>query len=215
MSIIRALSRQLARDAERFCRHYLSGGHREGHYWIVGDTCGSAGRSLYVRLRGPDHGRGAAGKWTDAATGDHGDLLDLLGRHCGHLRLADTLEEARRFLSLPRDVAVRAQTPAQTGSPEAARRLFGASGPIAATLAERYLFTRGISGIRAEPWLRFHPGCWYRRDRDDRPSVPAAMPAMIAAVTDLEGTITGVHRTWLDPDGCSKAKVAVPASRDG
>ena len=24
---------------------------------------------------------------------------------------------------------------------------------------------------------------------------------MIACVTDLDGTITGVHRTWLDPDG--------------
>ncbi len=26
-------------------------------------------------LSGPDHGKGAAGKWTDAATGEHGDLL--------------------------------------------------------------------------------------------------------------------------------------------
>ena len=26
-------------------------------------------------------------------------------------------------------------------------------------------------------------------------------PAMIAAVTDLDGKLTGAHRTWLDPDG--------------
>jgi len=26
-------------------------------------------------------------------------------------------------------------------------------------------------------------------------------PAMIAAVTDLDGRLTGVHRTWLDPNG--------------
>ena len=33
---------------------------------------------------------------------------------------------------------------------------------------------------------------------------------MIAAVTDLAGTITGVHRTWLDPSGCDKAPIATP-----
>lgn len=30
-------------------------------------------------------------------------------------------------------------------------------------------------------------------------------PAMIAAVTDLNGKVTGAHRTWLDPDGFSEA----------
>lgn len=33
---------------------------------------------------------------------------------------------------------------------------------------------------------------------------------MIAAVTDLDGAITGVHRTWLDPSGQSKAHVDTP-----
>lgn len=33
---------------------------------------------------------------------------------------------------------------------------------------------------------------------------------MIAAVTDLSGTITGVHRTWLDPAGHDKAPIDTP-----
>ena len=33
---------------------------------------------------------------------------------------------------------------------------------------------------------------------------------MIAAVTDLDGAITGVHRTWLDPRAVDKAPVAYP-----
>jgi hypothetical protein len=33
---------------------------------------------------------------------------------------------------------------------------------------------------------------------------------MLAAVTDLDGTITGVHRTWLARDGSGKAPVATP-----
>ena len=31
-------------------------------------------------------------------------------------------------------------------------------------------------------------------------------PAMIAAVTDLDGRITGAHRTWLDPDGLTGSR---------
>ena len=46
------------------------------------------GRSLYVRLHGPDRGPGAAGKWTDAATGEHGDLLDLIALNRDSARLA-------------------------------------------------------------------------------------------------------------------------------
>ena len=33
---------------------------------------------------------------------------------------------------------------------------------------------------------------------------------MIAAVSDLNGRITGAHRTWLDPSGRDKAPIATP-----
>lgn len=47
---------------------------------------------------GPCAGKGAAGKWTDAATGEHGDLLDVIRESCGLLEFGDVLSEARRFL---------------------------------------------------------------------------------------------------------------------
>ena len=96
------LARRLARRAEAACRHYLSNGRRCGHYWVAGDVMNTPGRSLYVRLHGPDCGPGAAGKWTDAATGEHGDLLDLIALNRDLLCLADAMEEARFFLALPR-----------------------------------------------------------------------------------------------------------------
>lgn len=212
-SIAAALSRQLARNAEAVCRHYLSGGRREGQYWIAGDVQGSKGRSLFVRLKGGEHGKGAAGKWTDAATGEHGDLLDLIGLNRGHQRLSETLDEARRFLSLPRgtpnfdldNVAI-----GSAGSHRAAQRLFAAARPIAGTLAERYLRARKISSVRGERWLRFHPRCWYRPSDDDLAGTPNAFPALVAAVTAEDGSITGCHRTWLASDGLSKAPVATP-----
>ena len=69
------LASRLGRHAEAVCKQYLSSGHRAGRYWIVGDTKNTPGRSMFVRLAGPASGKGAAGKWTDAATGEHGDLF--------------------------------------------------------------------------------------------------------------------------------------------
>src|SRR5947209_17764253 len=107
----------------------------------------SPGRSLYVRLQGPDYGPGAAGKWTDAATGEHGDLLDLIARNHDLQRLGDAMIEARSFLSLPRPTAHSNRAPpAPAGSPEAARRLFHAGRLVPGTQAETYLRARGITG---------------------------------------------------------------------
>ena len=202
------LARRLARNAEAVCRHYLSNGHREGRYWLVGDVANTTGRSLFVRLSGPDHGKGAAGKWTDAATGEHGDLLDLIALSRGLDRLRDTLEEARAFLALPPDPVPRQdRLPAPRGSPESARRLYAMSKPIAGTLAETYLRGRGIVTTAAGDPLRFHPRCYYRPDED---SPTETWPALIAAVTDLGGRITGAHRTWLDRSGQDKAPIDSP-----
>src|SRR5258707_8477393 len=118
------LAHRLARSAGAVCRFYLSNGHREGRYWIVGNVSNTPGRSLYVRLYGPLYGKGAAGKWTDAAAGQHGDLLDLIALSCGLDRLADVLAEARRFLGLVQPAPTAPLRPEPPdGLPEAARRL--------------------------------------------------------------------------------------------
>lgn len=203
------LAHRLARNAEAVCRHYLSNGRREGRYWLVGDVENTPGRSLFVRLNGPQSGKGAAGKWTDAATGEHGDLLDLIAANRGLDGLREILDEARSFLTLPRPEPSPREPPAPTGSPEAARRLSAMAKPIGGTLAEMYLRNRGITELRNCTSLRFHPRCYYRGDEDDpRDTVRDAWPALIAAVTDLSGKLTGAHRTWLDPSGLDKARVS-------
>lgn len=117
-------------------------------------------------------------------------------------QIAMLADEARRFLNLPRSEPESppepSRLPAQTGSPEAARRLFAMSQPVMRTLAETYLHKRGITPLHEDGALRFHPRCYYRPD-DYSPT--ETWPAMIARVTDLDGHITGAHRTWLDPDG--------------
>lgn len=202
-----ALARRLARNAEAVCRHYLSNGRREGRWWTVGDVANTPGRSLFVRLYGPEAGRGASGKWTDAATGEHGDLLDLIARARGLDSLRDVMDEARRFLSLPAPQRPGPRAPVATGSPDAARRLFHSGQPIKGTLAETYLRARGITYLDDLPALRFHPRCYYRADEN---APVETWPTMLAAVTNLNGTITGVHRTWLARDGSGKAPIATP-----
>jgi hypothetical protein len=210
-SVASELSRRLAQDAEAVCRHYLSNGRRLGRYWIVGDARNTPGRSLFVRLTGPESGKGAAGNWTDASTNEFGDLLDIVRESTSLNNFSDVLNEARRFLSLPRaeprpkQRLDRKQRP--TGSLDSARRLFALSRPIGGTLAERYLHHRGIATLQDLESLRFHHRCYYRSGDG---STRETWPAMIAAVTDLDGKVTGVHRTWLDKSGRGKAPVVSP-----
>lgn len=65
------------------------------------------------------------------------------------------------------------------------------SGRVAA-----YLRSRGLSG-QVPDVLRFHPELYY--------SPSQRFPAMVAAFRKLDGTLAGVHRTYLDPVGDGKA----------
>src|ERR1700758_776125 len=182
------LARRLAREAEAVCRHYLSNGKREGRYWLVGDVHNTPGRSMFVRLQ--DSPKGPAGKFTDAATGEHGDLLDIIRESLGLRDFREVADEARRFLKLPRSEPEIVSTPMRlrvvAGSQDAARRLLAISVPIDGTIVETYLRRRGIAHVHHNGSLRFHPRCYYRPDEH----LPTeTWPAMIACVTDLDGRI--------------------------
>lgn len=58
-------------------------------------------------------------------------------------------------------------------APNAARRLFAMSRPIAGTLADRYLAGRGILLAARERALRFHPRLFLPGSRDRRDADPA------------------------------------------
>ena len=189
----------LASQAEAVCRHYFPAGQRQGCYWIMGDVHGAPGQSLFVRLRGP-----RSGKWTDGATGDHGDLVDLIGHRIRSETLRETLAEARSFLAMP-DPGRRSAPASANEDPSAAiERLWRACRPIGGTHAEEYLHARGIRRCRF-PSLRYHPKLRYRDE-----NFAGAFPALVAAVTDARGQLTGLLRTWLDPEIPAKAHVEHP-----
>ncbi|QYO75324.1 DUF7146 domain-containing protein [Devosia salina] len=76
-----------------------------------------------------------------------------------------------------------------------AMRIWSEAVPIAGTLAEAYLASRGLAYDGDA--LRFHPSCPFGKDRH---------PAMLGLMTDiLTNEPTGIHRTALLADGSGKA----------
>ena len=114
------LSRSLAAHADRLPRS----GYRGSDFvlWMVGDVRNTPGRSMFVRLSGPESGPGAAGHWTDAATAEYGDLLDVIRESCGLTDFRDIADEARRFLSLPRAEPRATSKPVRTPVPPDRRK---------------------------------------------------------------------------------------------
>lgn len=178
------------------------------------------------------------GRWNDYATGERGDLIDLIGLAL-NVDTKTALREARGFLGLvnesPEDVRrrkkaterskeLRAQA-AQKDREDAARRSRQAlaiwlSGQerLRGTPVEYYLRdSRGIdlAQIGRQPAvLRYVRECQcYEQDPQTGEVFDAPLPAMVALVNNLRGDPVAVHRTYLalDPGGkWGKAPVPRP-----
>ena len=73
-------------------------GKRRHNKLLIGDVAGGPGDSLELLLTGPK-----AGLWTDRATGDGGDVFDLVARYHGldvHGQFAQVMQKARDWLGL-------------------------------------------------------------------------------------------------------------------
>ena len=187
-------------------RAYVSAGNEAGASGSPATSTAPAGAPSTCAFAPP----GPPGKWTDAATGEHGDLLDLIGHRIGASTLGPALDEARAFLALAVGVrkdpeaAPRADPPASWDGAAAARRLWRRCRPLEGTQAEAYLRARGLGDCRS-PSLRFHPALAYRDAAGWR-----RFPALVAAVSGPDGALEGVQRTWLHPERPAKAPVAQP-----
>ena len=204
----------LSYRAEELCRRYLPNGRRQGNYWTVGNLDGDKGRSLYVCLAPP----GRPGKWTDASTGEHGDLLDIIQHHTPGRAFPAALAAARAFLGHPPQSPehtspqpsatpnTTAPAPPKNHTPariNAARDLWAKCEPIPGTHADAYLRARAITTTDFNS-LRFHNQLLYFDGAAQH------LPALVAAVTDPAGVLQGVQRTWLDTTQPAKAHLAQP-----
>ncbi len=210
----------LARQAENVCRHYLTAGKKSGNSWIVGNIHNEPGRSFTVCIKGDAR---KLGRWTDHSTGEYGDLLDLIKHNRGHTSLGPALAEARHFLGianrpLPRPLRAEADPAPQpadgtneppddtpdTPAEHSSRLLWDRCVPLPGSPGELYLHSRSIDKADHQA-LRFNAALQYREGPET-----TYWPAIVAALTDLDGQVLAVHRTWLDPDGRRKADLPSP-----
>lgn len=94
MITVSEISKSLARNAEHIAKMLLPEGKRQGREWIVGGVHGERGKSMAVCVSGDK-----AGIWSDFATGESGDLLDLWRESKG-IDFKQAVDEAKEYLGI-------------------------------------------------------------------------------------------------------------------
>ncbi|AOX16937.1 DUF7146 domain-containing protein [Kozakia baliensis] len=202
------ISKMLAAQAEQLARELLPGGVKQGPEWRCGSVAGEAGEnggSLAFRLSGAK-----VGVWSDFSTGEGGDALDLVAACLTGNDMKAAYRWAHRWLGLGdlgavqerRAQIIAKESQASSGeSEEDGRRRargmwLGAQADIGGTPVEAYLTARGID-LRmlghATRAIRFAPEHYCRETN-------SKLPAMLAAICDLDGAHIATHQTWLAKD---------------
>ncbi|NHN83650.1 hypothetical protein GOB93_03220 [Acetobacter musti] len=212
------VSVMLAQSMETLARELLPGGKKSGAEWAAGSLAGEPGTRVSVHLYGPK-----AGVWKNFAGDESGDALDLVAAcvtagdtkaaykwACNWLGLTNEKVEERRV-----EIRQKAEE-AKQQSDELARKRRGrareqwlaAQENILDTPVDFYLRGRGIDLRRLD-----HPPHALRFGAEHYcAETGTSLPAMLAAITNLDGRIVALHQTWLGQHGgqWSKAKLELP-----
>jgi hypothetical protein len=210
-------------QARQIIMHLLPNGRENCGYWETSNiTDAKTGSySLKCNLTGASRGM-----WTDfgAPKGTPeraGNILQLIAAvKFGH-DFGKACSWARSWLGLdaldPDRLATekaKARRAARRNLDEAAEKaeknrrravhLYLSAELLPGTPAERYLISRSIdlraAKLRAPGSLKYHAQVWCAETQ-------SKIPAMVAAVINLEGRQIATHRTYLKPDGSGKAAV--------
>ena len=212
------LKARLIAAIDALAAHLVPDGRRSSHYWI--GRCpwraDRHGGSFWVNLGGQ-----VPGSFKDAATGESGDVLDLVQKTLG-LDFVGAMAWSRGWLGLDgmsaaeRDAKLAAarakaaalQAKAKESEPGKIKRakavyLESRKRDFLGSPADKYLRWRGIavSELPRMPgvlgWLPDHP----------HTETGTRWPVMVAGMTAASGEIVAIHRTFLRPDGSGKAPV--------
>lgn len=213
------------------------GGKVAGKYWISKNPTrhDEHAGSFWVLLSGP-----ATGAWRDEATGEQGDVIDLVA-YCKGLDKSDTRTWCLRWLGLsagplPKpDKAelerrakqrddVRRREEREEEKRRQKNRLSAfklwldaqklSPATFAGSIVDRYLKGRGIDLVSGLIEARRElPGAlrfFPMHDYHTADGEVLEFPCMIALMTGPDGKPRGVHRTWLAADGGGKAELPEP-----
>lgn len=233
---IRDVRVMLQERIEPLCRELLPDGRRESNHWVARNPTRAdreAG-SFKVWLKG--QGRGA---WIDYATGEKGDVIDLIVFVHGTDR-SQALAWAKGWLGITRmddsqrqAVRQRAQNEQAAAEKRSADRerwkrkkafeiFAGAQRIPRGSPAEAYFIARACpladvpnlstGSLRFMPSMEWWKGAQFE-DRNGRRVKARAgphFPTVVSALRNGDGVLTGIHCTFLQPDGSGKAPVDPP-----
>ncbi|WP_336800498.1 DUF7146 domain-containing protein [Kaistia sp. MMO-174] len=226
MSRIRQAKAALLDRLEAIVRELVPGGRKNGSTYTAKNPARAdrTAGSFVVWLRGP-----AAGGWKDYATGEQGDIIDLVALakatdrkgalawaedRCGLRSMAEADRRAMEAAAAQRRREAEKHDQANAlRKIDRARKMFASGSPeILGTPVETYLASRGIP-LREIKFLedsfRFHPSLeWWMGRRDGVPG--PRFPAMLSQMVDGEGVPKALHVTFIAPDGRGKAPVEKP-----
>lgn len=139
------IKRLLADRADKVAEYLLKDGKRKGKEWVAGNVRGEAGTSLSVRITGD-----RAGVWSDFASGEAGDLLDLWMANRG-LTLVEAIKDAKAYLGI-RDEAIK--PPERTYRAPEKPKCQTPKGSVADFLRSRHLNDDTIKAFKIGEQLR-------------------------------------------------------------
>jgi hypothetical protein len=202
--------------AEMLVKDLLPAGCRKGKYWMAANPTRNdrhAG-SFWVALSG------VPGSWRDEATGEKGDIIQLI-RYLRGGDFKDAMQFARGWLGIgdmpPEQVAQvtqaarerRKEAEAREEEEEAKRRRAAHAHwlncweSLLGTKADAYLLGRAID-LRKLPRqpgaLRFAPNEEHRESGE-------RWPCIVAAMSGPGGAVHAIHRTFIARDGSGKAPI--------
>ncbi len=138
----------------------------------------------------------------------HGDVLDWWQKTEG-MGPADAIERLKHEAGEARPWREEARSSKADDAEARAKRdqalaIWSSSQPIGGTIAETYLRSARRIRLGLPECLRFHPGLPIGGIDGE------SWPAMVASVTDLEGQVIAIQRTFLARDGSGKAVIQSP-----
>jgi phage/plasmid primase-like uncharacterized protein len=157
--------------------------HRVGREWR--GTCPACGYADAFLLA---DGRYGAVGWC-ASCGNQEAIAQALGGSRKAVESGTREKDAR-------DVQVRLE--------RAERILRGCEPAAASPVATRYLNERGLGSLVLCPELFFRADCPHPSGTLER---PVRLPMLLAVVRDIDGRRVGIHRTFLNRNGASKADI--------
>jgi Toprim domain len=199
------LARELAPD-----------GCLKGKYWMARNPTRDDRRqgSFWIAIRG------VPGSWRDEATGEKGDIIQLI-QYVRGCEFGAAMKFARAWLGLsdmhPEQIAQASQAArerrqaaeADEEAEEEKRRRWAkahwlnAWESLLGTVAETYLRGRGID-LRKLPR---QPGALRFVPNEKHAESGEAWPCIVSAMSGPKGAIHAIHRTFLARDGSDKAPV--------